>query len=247
MALIVLMLCFNCLLVARFLRGRWQHARDPEAHPVARRLPGSAVINFGVRQLVLTAVLAYTWNVGAWDAASVGVHQPGNWMESILAGEVAFLALLVGYTLLLWLAGRIRTMRLAAIRGNLRVWPRQRSFKILATIFFVVFNPFTEELVMRGILIHQWGLLLGSPVVPIVVGFVLNSLLHWYQGWRMQLWHALYFGVAVSLLYSPWGLIAAITAHVFGDLAPVISLRRQLLRARNEQRKARAARASRIA
>ncbi len=84
-------------------------------------------------------------------------------------------------------------MRLAAVRGNLRVWPRQRSLKIVATIFFVVFNPFTEELVMRGILIHQWGLLLGSPAVPIVVGLVLNSLLHWYQGWRMQLWHALFF------------------------------------------------------
>ena len=51
-------------------------------------------------------------------------------------------------------------MRLAAVRGNLRVWPRKRSLKIVATIFFVVFNPFTEELVMRGILIHQWGLLL---------------------------------------------------------------------------------------
>jgi hypothetical protein len=75
---------------------------------------------------------------------------------------------------------------------------------------------------------------------------VLNSLLHWYQGWRMQLWHVLFFALAVSLLYSPWGILAAITAHVFGDLAPVISLRRQLLRVRAEQRRARAARASGI-
>jgi membrane protease YdiL (CAAX protease family) len=244
MALVVLMLCFNCLLVARFLRGQWQHTRDPQAHPLARRLPGGAVIGFGVRQLLLAAVLIYAWHVGAWDAASVGVHHPGLWLESILAGEVGFLALIVGYSLLLWLGRRMPAMRLAAIRGNLRIWPRQRSLKILATIFFVVFNPFTEELVMRGILIHQWGLLLGSPVLPIVVGFVLNALLHWYQGWRMQFWHALFFAVAVSLLYSRWGLIAAITAHVFGDLVPVINLRRQLLRARTEQRKARAARAS---
>lgn len=244
MALVVLMLCFNCLLVARFLRGQWRHARDPQSHPLARRLPGSAVISFGVRQLVLVAVLAYTWHAGAWDAASVGVHHPDLWMESVLAGEIGFLALIVGYSLLLWLGRRIPAMRLAAVRGNLRIWPRTRALKIVATIFFVVFNPFTEELVMRGILIHQWGLLLGSPALPIVVGFALNSLLHGYQGWRMQFWHALFFAVAVGLLYSRWGLIAAITAHVFGDLAPVISLRRQLLRARNEQRKARAARAS---
>ena len=58
MALIVLMLCFNCLLVARFLRDHWQHARDPQSHPLPRRLPGNAVISFGVRQLVLVAVLA---------------------------------------------------------------------------------------------------------------------------------------------------------------------------------------------
>src|SRR5688572_14329269 len=244
MALVVFFLAFNCLLVTRFLHGHWQRARDPDAHPLARRLPASAVIGFGVRQLVLVAVLAYSWRVGAWDAASVGVHRPDLWMESILAGELAFLGLMIGYTLLLRLAGRVPAMRLAAIRGNLRVWPRQRSLKILAAFFFVVFTPFTEELVMRGILIHQWGLLLGSPVLPIVVGLLLNSLLHWYQGWRMQFWHALFFAVAVSLLYSPWGLVAAITAHVFGDLAPVISLRRQLLRARAEQRTARAARAS---
>ena len=43
MALVVLMfLAFNCLLVARFLRDRWQHARDPQSHPLPRRLPGHA-------------------------------------------------------------------------------------------------------------------------------------------------------------------------------------------------------------
>jgi len=241
MALVILMLFFNCVLVARFLRARWQYTRDPVSHPLPRRLPGRAVIAFGLRQLMLVAVLAYSWHLGAWDAASVGVRHPELWLDSILAGEIGFLALIVAYTLLLRLAGRVRTMRVAALRGNLRVWPRRRSFKILAAILFVIFNPFTEELVMRGILIHQWSLLLGSPVIPIVVGLVLNSLLHWYQGWRMQPWHALYFALAVGLLYSPWGLIAAITAHVFGDLAPVISLRRQLRRARAERRQARAA------
>jgi hypothetical protein len=89
-------------------------------------------------------------------------------------------------------------------------------------------------------LIHQWALFFGSAAIPIVVGFVLNSLLHWYQGWRMQLWHAMYFAIAVGLLYSQWGLVAAITAHVFGDVMPFVGLRRNLLRARAERRAARA-------
>ncbi len=127
-------------------------------------------------------------------------------------------------------------MRLVAIRGNLRVWPRDRAGKQFAMLFIMVFNPFTEELVMRGILIHQWGLMLGSPAIPIAIGLLLNGALHWYQGWRMQLWHAMFFCIAVILLYSPWGLAAAITAHVFGDVMPFVRLRRQLLRARATRR-----------
>jgi membrane protease YdiL (CAAX protease family) len=165
MALVVLMLSST----ACWWRDSCATAGSSACHNPIRCCGGCRVTPYqlGIRQLVLVAVLAYAWHVGAWDAASVGVHHPDLWMESILAGEIGFLALMVGYTLLMWLAGRMRTMRLAAVRGNLRIWPRKRSLKIVATIFFVMFNPFTEELVMRGILIHQWGLLLGSPVVPI--------------------------------------------------------------------------------
>jgi membrane protease YdiL (CAAX protease family) len=81
---------------------------------------------------------------------------------------------------------------------------------------------------MRGILIHQWGEMIGSPVLPVVIGFLLNAALHLYQGWRSQLWHAMFFGAAVYLLYSPWGLAAAMVAHVLGDVLPIVVLRRQL-------------------
>jgi hypothetical protein len=210
-------------------------------------MTGEQVYTFGARQLMLVGVLAFGYANGAWTTESVGIRSPQLWMESILAGELAFLGLMVAHHLLLLATGQMLTMRLAAARGNLYAWPRRRSHKIVAGIFIMAFNPFTEELVMRGILIHQWGLLMGSAAIPIVVGFVLNSLLHWYQGWRMQLWHALYFGVAVGLLYSKWGLLAAITAHVFGDVVPFLVLRRNLLRARAAQRAARAARNSQAA
>jgi membrane protease YdiL (CAAX protease family) len=141
----------------------------------------------------------------------------------------------------------MQVMRLAAARGNLSVWPRRRSHKIFAAVFIMGFNPFTEELVMRGILIHQWGLLLGSAVIPVIVGLVLNALLHGYQGWRMQPWHAMYFATSVALLYSPWGLIAAVTAHVLGDVLPFVHLRRNLQRARAAARTARVARAAEVA
>ena len=246
MTLVVFFLVFNCLLVGAYFHYRRQHAA-PGAEPVPKRMTGEQLYAFGTRQLMLVTVLAFSYANGAWTTESVGVHSPQLWLESILVGELAFLGLMAAHHLLLLATGQLQTVLLAAARGNLYAWPRRRSHKIYAGIFIMVFNPFTEELVMRGILIHQWALHMGSAVIPIAVGFVLNSLLHWYQGWRVQLWHALYFAVAVCLLYSKWGLVAAITAHVFGDVLPFVVLRRNLLRARAGRRAARAARAAEAA
>src|SRR5688572_8053584 len=246
MALVVFFLGFNCILIAAYLQHRRRQERGAGA-AVPRRLTGEQLRSFGFRQLFLAAMLVYTFVRGDWTAASVGIHSPHLWLESILAGEVAFLALGLVYVFLLRVTGLMPVMRLAAARGNLKVWPRRRSHKIIAMVFIMGFNPFTEELVMRGILVHQWGLLLGSAVLPIAVGLVLNALLHWYQGWRMQPWHAMYYATAVALLYSPWGLTAAVTAHVLGDVLPFVHLRRNLQRARAAARTARATRAGQAA
>ena len=243
MTLVVFFLVFNCLLIGAYFQYRRQHGR-PGAPPLPRRLTGAQVRSFALRQVMLVLVFAVTYPNGRWTPESVGIHHPELWLDSILAGEIAFLALVLVHWLLLKIAGLLPTMRLVAARGNLYAWPRRRSHKIIAGIAIMVFNPFTEELMMRGVLIHQWALFIGSAAIPIAIGFVLNSLLHWYQGWRMQLWHAMYFVIAVGLLYSKWGLIAAITAHVFGDVMPFVGLRRNLLRARKERRAARAAQAA---
>jgi membrane protease YdiL (CAAX protease family) len=247
MALVVFFLVFNVVLVAAHFRAAWKQRRDPGAGPAPRRMTARTLRSFGVRQLLLVAILATTHALGWWDSVSVGIMFPPELWElsvvSILVGEVGFVALSVVYVLLIKIAGRFETMVLAATRGNLLAWPRKRSQKLLAVLFIMILNPFTEELVMRGILIHQWGLHLGSPVIPIAVGFVLNAAMHWYQGWRMQLWHAMFFALAVTLLYQ-WDLVAAIAAHVLGDVAPFLAMRRNLRRARAERRRVRALRAA---
>lgn len=247
MALVVFFLFFNGVLIAAFLHQRWRHFRDPAAHPLPRRLTAAQLYSFGFRQLFIVGFLALTWYDGAWTTASVGIDTgPGQLMSSILAGEVGFLGLMLAYALLMFVFRKVPMMRAAASRGNLSVWPRTLRHKILAGIFIMVFNPFTEELVMRGILIHQWTLLLGSATIPIIVGFMLNALLHAYQGWRMQLWHSMFFIVVVYLLFN-WGLVAAITAHVFGDVAPILTLRRELRRVRAHRRSLRLARGAQAA
>ena len=196
--------------------------------PLPRRLSNAALRSFGARQVLFVVVLCLGFLSGGLSAGSVGIPHRIRWPETILAGEIAFLAVLVGNLLLMLALRRLGPMRLVAARGNLRAWPRGRPDKWLAAVVIMVFNPFVEELVMRGVLIHQWGLILGSPVLPIITGVVLNGALHWYQGWRMQAWHAMYFTVAVWLLYSPWGLPAAMAAHVLGDVLPVLLLKRNL-------------------
>lgn len=243
MALVTLLLAYNFLIVATFVHNRWKLAR-PDAPAAPKRLSRAELVQLGLRQLVLAGLLAYAYSRYRWTPESVGFRPETPLMESILAGEIAFLLVTLAYFAILRVIGKHRSMRLVAVRGNLRVVPRGRAAKWAMAIFIMVFNPFTEEIVMRGILIHQWGLLLGSPAIPIAVGLVLNGALHWYQGWRMQMWHALFFAAAVTLLYSPWGLAAAITAHVFGDVLPLVFLRRQLRAAHKARRLALRARSS---
>lgn len=241
MGIVLFFLLYNTALAARVGVNHWRRARDPSVPGLPRRLTNAHLAVFGARQLLFMTVLVVTFHVGAWSAASVGIPARVRWPETILAGELGFLAVLVGNLLLLLVLRRLGVMRLVAARGNLRVWPRGRIAKWFAGSFIMVFNPFVEELVMRGVLIHQWGLILGSPVLPIVVGFVLNGALHWYQGWRMQAWHAMYFAVAVCLLYSPWGLPAAMAAHVLGDVLPIVTLKRNLKSAHRARRRLRRA------
>ena len=217
---------------------RFRHRRDPRNFRLPRRLTNAQLARFGARQILFAAVLAASWFAGGWDARSVGLHHDSV-LYAILAGEVGFLALVLIHLAGVFALRKLPAMRVAAARGNMRIWPRGRVPQAFAVLFIMVMNPFVEELVMRGILIHQWGLALGSPVLPIAVGFVLNALLHWYQGWRMQFWHALFFLLAVGLLYSPFGLAAAITAHALGDVLPFIGMRRNLLRGRDAMRAAR--------
>lgn len=239
MSLLLFFLVYVCALAGRSLWRLWKRASDASAPPQPRRLTRGQLIEFAGRQILFTAALIVGWQYGAWTFESVGIPEPIRWADTILAGEIAFLAVLLVNLGISLLARRMRRMRAAAARGNLRPWPRGRAAKWVAGLFIMVFNPIVEELVMRGILIHQWGEMIGSPLLPILIGFFLNAALHLYQGWRVQLWHAMFFAAAVYLLYSPWGLPAAIVAHILGDVLPIVALRRQLEVIRRSRQKER--------
>jgi membrane protease YdiL (CAAX protease family) len=244
MTWVTLFLAVVTLLAGRQVYEFWRRMRGHQAASRPRRLPADKLASIAIVQVALTAWLIATYG-HLWTFASVGLRPliPFDGYM-ILAGELGFLAVILVNLVVLKLTRAFTRLYREGNRANLSIWPREGWAKWLAGILIMGFNPFTEELVMRGILIHQWGELLGSPVVPIIVGALLNGALHLYQGWRLQLWHALFFTMAVALLYSPWGLGAAITAHVFGDVLPIVTLRRNQRRLRSRCRNERMIRAT---
>jgi hypothetical protein len=237
MVLLYLLLSYVACIAIDGVRRVFERRRDPLP---PRRMTNATLIAFAVMQLTFVAVLLVGFFTRAWTPATLGISDERPVIEQVLAGEIAFLAVIIAWGAAVFAAGKLGSARKHASRANLGIWPRGRAQKWAAGLLIMAMNPFTEELAMRGVLIHHWALDLGSPAWPIATGFVLNALLHLYQGWRLQLWHALYFVVAVTLLYSPWGLGAAIVAHVLGDVVPIVTLRRNLSLTRKRARKARA-------
>ena len=95
MPITMFFLVYMSLLAWQATRRLWRRARDPAATPAPRRLTNRQLISFGGRQLLFTAVLAIGWTQGAWTAASVGIPGRIDWLDTILAGEIGFLAVIL--------------------------------------------------------------------------------------------------------------------------------------------------------
>lgn len=73
--------------------------------------------------------------------------------------------------------------------------------------------PWLEEVVFRGALVHALHAATGQVVLPLASGLAADLVLHAYQGWRNVAFHAVCYGIAVVLVFSPGGLVAAVIAH----------------------------------
>jgi hypothetical protein len=222
----------------------WRRRRAAKAAAVPRRLPlpiARAALNW---QILLGAFLFLTHRTG-WSADSVGFQRAISPAVAWLAGSGLFALILLVYDRVLPRVGLSLELRKAAFHANRRMWPRNRSAKIMMGTALLM-NPVTEELLMRGIFIYQLGLVLHSWVLPIAIGFILNTLLHAYQGLWVQATHAVFFTLVVTLLYSPLGLAGAIGAHSLADAIPILRLRHQVVRIRRASRLSSCRRSSRF-
>lgn len=241
------LLCMLLVLV-QITSALWSaRKRTPSSEPVLspRRMPLSRARIYLIWQIELVVVFALFFLTGRWTLASVGLAKEVEPPLAFLIGAIAYCGIVLVYTALVSAAGMTARQARSALRVNASLWPRTPGARVVAGLAIIGLNPVTEELLMRGILVHQFTGVLGSPVVPILAGLVLNALLHSYQGSKQVIWHAIFYGCSVALLFSPLGLAGCVGFHFLGDALPILSLPQQALRCRRARAAQRALRVTR--
>jgi membrane protease YdiL (CAAX protease family) len=174
-------------------------------------------------QIVLLYWLAATHGMKLWNEESVGASIKVHWLLSFTVGFALYFAFLGINRIASGLTGTRSELGLRALQVMGNLWPSRRSAKALALVALCL-NPFTEEMIFRGIMVRQLHELSGSLVLAVAVGLVLCLLVHLYQGLQFLPFHAAFFAVAISILYSPLGMAGAVGLHLAGDLFPVLDL-----------------------
>lgn len=190
-------------------------------------------------QITLIIFFSISYNAG-WNFTSVGLKIEIAPIISLIVGNICYILFLFALTKILSILKFLEATEDDTYQVMVRLIPRQKLPKILFLISVCIFNPITEELMFRGILVHQLGLFLNNNWFSIVLGLLVNLGNHIYQGKLQITTHIIFYLFAVALLYSPFGLIGAIGFHFSGDILPFLLLKQNAINYRNRRRNKRA-------
>jgi membrane protease YdiL (CAAX protease family) len=222
---------------------RWRRRGPVQAPPLAKPVEVS-VARFALNQTILAGLLLGYCDTG-WTAESVGVSDAAAPSSAFLVGLFEYAIFIVLAPMLLSRFGSARARGEAVLRVNRRFWPRGRLRRTVMLFFLCVFNPVTEELTFRGILVHQFNVIGAPLVVALLVGALVDAANHAYQGKHLVLRQLAFYVASVLLLYSPIGLVGAVGFHFAADLWPMLDYGRTL-RAYRSARRARRRAAARV-
>ncbi|NNE68037.1 MAG: CPBP family intramembrane metalloprotease [Pyrinomonadaceae bacterium] len=116
------------------------------------------------------------------------------------------------------------------------IWPRNPEQKLAAFAGVCIMNPFTEEVLFRGVLVFLLGEYTGNFILAAVIGLLLSLAAHMYQGGWSIPFQLVFHATAVLIVLSPLGLVACIGFHFAGDLVPVMLLKKSMIEWRNRNR-----------
>lgn len=210
-------------------RARRAATRTPEGVRVKLRRPfakaGQAYLFW---QLALVYLVILRCPRTSWTYESVGFAS--EWPPLLAAGVGVFVYFAFAGILTFIFSDPSTLAPIAD--NNLRVmaglWPRARRQKFFAVVAICALNPLTEELIFRGILVHQFALATGSLAMPLTVSLAATLGNHAYQGFLAWTTHVPFYLCVVGLLYSPAGLWGAVGFHLAGDILPVRGLKNSM-------------------
>ncbi len=220
---------YQALLVCMSVRA-WRQRPAGAAPRRARRPDDRWAAGLIQQRVVELSALWSGWMDHGWTLAGVGLAPAVPAPAAVLAGVGLYLPVLV----LVGLAVRRWGAERDTVVACLGLWPRSRLGKAV-TLLGLTINPFTEEVIARGLLVFALSSRTG-PVAAVSLGLVLCLGTHLYQGARVLPFHALMYGLFVGLTFSPLGLWGAIGLHLAADLMPWLLLGDALERDRAARR-----------
>ncbi|MBD2511669.1 CPBP family intramembrane metalloprotease [Nostoc muscorum FACHB-395] len=191
-------------------------------------------------QILLISFFCITYIIG-WDAPSVGLKFKIFPLFSLIIG-LGFYCIFV--LLLNKILNLLRVSQIVeddAYLVSVRLMPRQKLQKVLFMIAVCILNPITEELIFRGVLVHQLSLYTNNYYLAIILGLFVSVGNHIYQGRLHIITHTVFYIFTVTLLYSDVGLIGSIGFHLAGDIYPFMWLKYQVNNYKKRRREKRRA------
>jgi membrane protease YdiL (CAAX protease family) len=222
--------------IQRYRATRTAAHQTPAGRPKLRRQGGAAGHAMLRSQLIFAAIIAFTAG-SHWNMKSVGLVSEWSIASSFGVGVVAYAAFALLLTCLVKATGRLAAVEDNNVRVMAWLWPRSRPQKASALVGVCLLNPFIEEFMYRGVLVHQLAYAADALPLALALGLVVNLANHAYQGPLAMTSHLPMYLITTALLYSPTGLWGAFGFHFAGDLAPVKLLPRSLERYRARHRR----------
>lgn len=191
-------------------------------------------------QISLIFFFCITYILG-WDAPSVGLKLEILPVFSLIIGLIFYCIFVLVLSKILNLLRVSQIVENDAYLVSVRLIPRQKLQKILFMIAVCILNPITEELIFRGVLVHQLGIYINNYYLAIFLGLFISVGNHAYQGKLHIITHIIFYIFTVTLLYSDVGLVGSIGFHLAGDIYPFMWLKYQVnnyKKLRREKRRA---------
>lgn len=186
-------------------------------------------IRYIVSQLFIALIIIFGYVVGDWQPHELGFKPDLPIWAAIAIGSGIYYLLMQVIRFIARIFGFLDFMRDTSFYAMRTIWPRSCHNKVLTAIAVCIFNPWTEEILFRGVLIYALGVYIGSFPKAIALGLIINLTVHLYQGHAALISHAIFYLVVISILFSPLGMAGAIGFHIAGDVLPVVTFRKQMV------------------